>query len=105
MLLKILPFALYIFSLSPGFAKQAMPMLLILYHSGSVVTLAVVILIAAKFKPLVISVSGFVLSYAANMYNLMVYYGFFLLSAQFSFEREEKAAGIVRDTTLLGGGV
>jgi hypothetical protein len=59
MLLKILPFALYTSSVSPGFAKQIMLILRILRYNGSLVTSTVVSLTAAKFKPLVFSMSGF----------------------------------------------
>jgi hypothetical protein len=45
----------------------------------------VVSLTAAKFKPLIFSVSGLALSYAANMFVLMILYDFCLLSAQFHY--------------------
>jgi hypothetical protein len=79
MLLKILPFTLRTSSVSPGFAKLVMPVIRI--HNGSLATWTVVSFKAAKFKPL----SGFDLSYAANMFILMISYDFYLLPAQFCF--------------------
>jgi hypothetical protein len=58
MLLNILPSALCTkSSVSPGFAKQIMPVLRILCYNGSLVTWTVVSLTAAKFKPLIQNVS------------------------------------------------
>jgi hypothetical protein len=62
-----------------------MPILRILCYNGSVVTWTVVSLTTAKFKPLVFSVPGFVLSYAANMFILMVLCDFCLFPAQFCY--------------------
>jgi hypothetical protein len=45
----------------------------------------VVGLTATKFKPLIFSVSGFALSYAVNMFVLMILYDLCLLPAQFSY--------------------
>jgi hypothetical protein len=42
-------------------------------------------LTAAKFKPLILSVSGFTLSYADNMIILLILYDLCLLSAQFCY--------------------
>jgi hypothetical protein len=70
-------------SVDTGFAKQMIPVLLILRYNGSLVTWAVVSLTAAKFKPLAFSVSGFALSYDANMVILIILYDLFLLPAQF----------------------
>jgi hypothetical protein len=77
-LLKILSSALYrhMPSVSPGFAKQIMSILLIFCYNGSLITWTVVSLIIAKFKPLIISVSGFALSYTANMFILIILYDF-----------------------------
>jgi hypothetical protein len=38
---------------------------------------------AAKFKPLIFSVSGFALPYAENMFILMIWYDLYLFPAQF----------------------
>jgi hypothetical protein len=57
--------------------------LLILCYD-SLVTWMVMRLTAAKFKTLIFSMSGFTLSYAANMFILIILYDFCLLSAQFS---------------------
>jgi hypothetical protein len=73
-------------SVSPGFAKQIMPILLI-YYNGSLVTGTVVSSTAAKFKPLIFSVSGFALAYTVNMFILMILYDFCLLLAQFCANR------------------
>jgi hypothetical protein len=62
MLLKILPCALYTSPVSPGFAKQIIPILLTLCYNGSLVTWKVASLTTAKFKPLIISMSDFALS-------------------------------------------
>jgi hypothetical protein len=70
-------------SVSPGFAKQIMPILFILCYNGSLVTWMIVSLTTAKFKPLVFSTSGFDLSSIMNMFILMILYGFCLLPAQF----------------------
>jgi hypothetical protein len=69
MLLKILPFALHT---TTSFAEQIMPILRILCHNSSLVTWMVVSLTTAKFKPLIFSMSGFILSYIVNMFNLFV---------------------------------
>jgi hypothetical protein len=45
----------------------------------------VISLAAAKFKPLICSVSGFALSYVANMFILMVLYDFCFLPAKFCY--------------------
>jgi hypothetical protein len=42
-------------------------------------------LTTAKFQPLILSVSGSTLFYAANKYIIMVLYGFWLLPVQFSY--------------------
>jgi hypothetical protein len=42
-------------------------------------------LTTAKFKPLIFSMSGFVLSYPANMFILMILHDFCLLPAQFYY--------------------
>jgi hypothetical protein len=58
-------------SVSPGFAKQIMPILFILCYNGSLVTWMVVSLTTTKFKPLIFSVSGFALTYVMNIFMLM----------------------------------
>jgi hypothetical protein len=71
--IEISPFCtMYKSSVSPGFAKQIMPFLHILCYNGSLVTWTVVSLTTAKFKPLIFSMSGFTLSYTANMFILMI---------------------------------
>jgi hypothetical protein len=70
-------------SVSPGFAKHITSILLIICYNGSLVTWTVVSFTAAKFKPLLFSMSGFAFFYAANMFILMFLYDFCLLPAQF----------------------
>jgi hypothetical protein len=53
----------------------------ILCYNVSLVTWTVVSLITAKFKLLIFSISGFALSYAANMSTLMILYDFCLSPA------------------------
>jgi hypothetical protein len=77
-LLKFLPFALYTISLSVQ-ALQSRSCLSYVCDNGSIVTWTVVSLSIAKFKPLIFSVSGFALSYAENMFILMILYVFCLL--------------------------
>jgi hypothetical protein len=72
-------------SVSPGFSKQIIPVLRILCYNGSLVTWFVVSLTTAKFKPLILSVYGFALSYTANMCILKILYDFCLLPTQFFF--------------------
>jgi hypothetical protein len=72
-------------SVSTCFAGQIMPILHILCCNGCLVTWTVVSLTTAKFKPLIFSVSGFTLSYTANMFILMIPYDFCLFSAQFCY--------------------
>jgi hypothetical protein len=76
---------MYKSSVSPGFAKQIMFILLILCYNGSLVTWTVVNFTAAKFKSFIFSILGFALSYAANSFILTVLYGFCLLPAQFCY--------------------
>jgi hypothetical protein len=45
----------------------------------------VVSLTIAKFKPLIFSMSGFALSYTANMFILMILYDFCLSPAQYCY--------------------
>jgi hypothetical protein len=70
---------IYKTSVCPGFAKQITSTLCILCYNGSLVTWTVVSLTTAKFKPLIFSTSGFALSYAVNMFILMILYDFWLL--------------------------
>jgi hypothetical protein len=70
---------------SPGFSKRIMPFLLILCYNYSLVTWMVVCLTAAEFKRHTFSMSIFALSYAANMFILMILYEFCLSQAQFCY--------------------
>jgi hypothetical protein len=70
-------------SVSTGFRHQFMPLLRILCYNGILITWTVVSLTNAKFKPLIFSMSGFALSYAANMFTVMISYDLCLLPAQF----------------------
>jgi hypothetical protein len=62
-----------------------MPVLRILCYNGILVTWTVVSLTTAKFKLLILSVSGFALFYTANMFILMILYDFWWLSASFCY--------------------
>jgi hypothetical protein len=84
MLLKILPCSLYTSTLS-GQTLQSRSCLSYLCYNGSLVTLMVVGLTATKLEPLIFSMCGFALSYAVNMYILMILYDFCLLPAQFCY--------------------
>jgi hypothetical protein len=84
-------------SVSTGFAKQIMPIWRILCYNGSLVTWTVVSLTTAKFKPLVFSMSGFTLSYIANMFILMILYDFCLLPAQFCYTRKVESCVQIAD--------
>jgi hypothetical protein len=71
-------------SVSPGFAEQITSISLTLCYIGnSLVTWTIVSLTAATFKPLLSPLSGFALSYAANVFIFMLLYDLCLLSAQF----------------------
>jgi hypothetical protein len=72
-------------SVNTGFTEQIMLILRILCYNGSLVTWTVAILTTAKFKPLIFSVSGFALSYTADMFILMILYDLCLLPAQFCY--------------------
>jgi hypothetical protein len=74
---------IYRSSVNPRFAKQIIPISLILRYNGSLVTWTVVSLTTAKFKPLIFSMSGFALSYAASMFILMILYHFCLLPSKY----------------------
>jgi hypothetical protein len=58
-----------------------MPILRILCYNSSLVTWRDVSLAAAIFKPLIFSIYGFALSYAANMFIFIALYDLCLLSA------------------------
>jgi hypothetical protein len=60
-----------------------MSILLTLRYNDSLVPWAVESLTAAKFKPLIISVLGFAMSYAINIFTFL--YDFCLLLAQFGY--------------------
>jgi hypothetical protein len=62
-----------------------MPILFRLRYNRSLVTSTVRSLTAAEFKPLIFSLSGFALLYAANMFVLMIFYDLCLLPAQFRY--------------------
>jgi hypothetical protein len=62
-----------------------MRILRILCYNGCLVTGTVASLTATQFKPLIFSMSGFVLSYTANKFILMILYDFCLLPAQFCY--------------------
>jgi hypothetical protein len=64
---RTLAFALHKSSVSTAFAEDIMLILHILCYNGSLVTRTVVSLTTANFKPLMFSMSGFALSYTANM--------------------------------------
>jgi hypothetical protein len=83
MLLKILPFALHTSPRSVE-ALQSRSCLSkhILCYNGSLVTWMVLRLTAAKFKPFIFSMSGFTLSYTANMLLFMILYDFCFLPTQ-----------------------
>jgi hypothetical protein len=72
-------------SANAGFEKQIIPILLILCYNGNLATWRVVRLTTAKLKPLIFSMSGFVVSYTANMFILMILYDFCLSYAQFCY--------------------
>jgi hypothetical protein len=72
-------------SVSTGFTEQIMPVLRILCYNGSLVIWTVVNLTTAKFKPLIFSMSGFTLSYTANMFILVILYDFYWSPAQFCY--------------------
>jgi hypothetical protein len=72
-------------SISPGFAKQIMPILRVLYYDGSLVNWKILSLTNTKFKPLIFSMSSFALSSTANMFVLMILYDFCLFPAQFCY--------------------
>jgi hypothetical protein len=86
MLLKNLPCVLYTNPLSvQALQSRSCLILLILCYNGSLLTWMVIRLTTAKFKPLIFSVSSFVLSYAENMFILMILFDLCLLPAQFWF--------------------
>jgi hypothetical protein len=82
---KLFLFIIYKSSVSTGVAKRFVPILRIICYNGSLVTRSVVSLPTAKFKPLIISMSGFTLSYTPNMFILMILYDFCLLPVQFYY--------------------
>jgi hypothetical protein len=85
MLLKFFLCTIYKTSVSTGFAKQIMPILRILCYNDSLITWMVVSITTAKFKPLILSMSRFALSYTANMSILVILYDLGLLLAQFCY--------------------
>jgi hypothetical protein len=56
-----------------------------LHYNDNLDTLTVIYMTAAKFKPLIFSVSGFALSNVANILIFMILDGFCLLSAWFCY--------------------
>jgi hypothetical protein len=77
---KFLFHKIYKSFISPVFARQIMPVLFILCYNGSLVTWTVVSLTASKCKPLTFSVFGFSLSYAANMFIIVLLYNWLVSS-------------------------
>jgi hypothetical protein len=65
---------IYKSSVSPGFAKQIIPILRISCYNGSLATWTVGSLTITKFKPVIFS--GIALSYVANMVILVILYDF-----------------------------
>jgi hypothetical protein len=63
---------MYKASVSPGSVQQIMPYFGSLCYNGSLDTWTVVCLTAAKFKPLIFSVTGFALSNIANIFVNMI---------------------------------
>jgi hypothetical protein len=72
-------------SVSTGFTEQTMPILRILCYNGSLVTSTAVSLTTAKFKTLVFSMAGFLLSYTAKMFILIILYDSCLSPIQFCY--------------------
>jgi hypothetical protein len=66
-------------SVSPCFAKQIVRILRVLCYNGKLITWTVLSLTTAKFKPPIFSMSGFALSYTANMFIRMILYDFCLM--------------------------
>jgi hypothetical protein len=64
-----------------------MPILFTLCYYDSLVTWTVVSLTAAKFKPLIFSVSGFALPYATKIVILMILYDLCLFPVQLLYNR------------------
>jgi hypothetical protein len=64
---------------------EIMPILRILCYNGNLVTWMVPSFTTAKFKPPISSMSGFTLSYTANMFILVILHDFCLLRAQFLY--------------------
>jgi hypothetical protein len=62
-----------------------MPLLLTVYCNSSPDTWTVVSLTSVRFKPLIFSVSGFCLPYAANIFFITTLYGFCCLPAPFRY--------------------
>jgi hypothetical protein len=81
MLLKILAFALYMSSVSPGFFKAYHACLTYVMLQRHFSHLTYVRLTTAKFKALIFFMSGFVLTYTANLFILMILYDFCLFPA------------------------
>jgi hypothetical protein len=85
MLLKILPCALYTSPLSVQTLQSRSRLYYLSYATWKLSHLNGLSLTTTKFKPLISSMSGFALSYTANMFIPMVLYDFCLLPAQFSY--------------------
>jgi hypothetical protein len=62
----------------------------------------VVGLTTAKFNPLIFSMSGFLFSYTANMFILMILYDFSLIPAQFYMIDERDIPSIQCKMSLSG---
>jgi hypothetical protein len=75
----------YKVSFIQGSVQQILPYFSSSGYNGSLITLTVIRLISAKFKPFIFSVSGFVLSNIANMCILMIRNDLCLLPALFGY--------------------
>jgi hypothetical protein len=81
----------------------------ILCYNGSLVTWTVISLTTAKFKPLIFYMSGFALSYTANMFGLIIVYDFCLSSAQpkksklkLSYDQQSVNQSVLVSSTMSG---
>jgi ABC-type Fe3+-siderophore transport system permease subunit len=89
----ILPFSLHT-------SEQIMPILRILCYNGSLVIWTYVSLITVKFKPIIFSLSGYTLSYTANMFILMIVCDFCLSPAQVYYITVHKRSGSQSESEL-----
>jgi hypothetical protein len=80
-------------SVSIRFAKQITLVSYTLCYNGSLVTWTVVSLTTAKFKPLIFCMTGFTLSYTANMFILTTLHDFYLSPPQFCYNNRIQREG------------